>query len=148
MAATVPVTARLGVRADSRGNGSGRGPAWSTPTTSPWNASAAWSAERSTRWGAFGQPTANASVSTVASSSAPSSAATYSGWAPDSGVARNRVPTRTPAAPAPSTAAIERAPAIPPAASTGTVTTSSTPVSSGSSATVPRTCPPASTPGR
>ena len=132
MAATVPVTARLGVRADSRGNGSGRGPAWSTPTTSPWNASAAWSAERSTAGGAFGQPTANASVSTVASSSAPSSAATYSGWRPTP-EGRNRVPTRTPAAPAPSTAAIE-APAIPPAVSTGTVTTSSTPVSSGSSA--------------
>ena len=55
--------------------------------------------------GRSGQPTANASPSTLASPPAASSAATYPGMGTRlSGAARNRVPIRTPAAPAPSTA--------------------------------------------
>lgn len=60
IAAMVPVTSRLGVRAESRESGCGPLDVSSVATTSPVNASPAASADASTRWGASGHPTENA----------------------------------------------------------------------------------------
>src|SRR4029453_16556196 len=103
MAAISPVVSRLGQGTPNRGTGSALAPMRVSPTTSPWNCSAASRAERRVRWGSGpgGHITEKASVSTASSDPADSRAATYCGWAPDSSVASSRVPTRTPAPPPP-----------------------------------------------
>ena len=58
-----------------------------SPTTSPGHASAAATAERSTRCGASGHMTAKRSVRMLSSARAPTSAATYSGCASASAAA-------------------------------------------------------------
>ena len=127
---------------DSRVGGCGpkRGTGISAPATRrvaviPSGSAAAASSEpRSTRCGPGGtRPSLKASVTTASCADADSSDATQSGWASDSAAAMKRVPTRTPDAPAASAAATPRAVAIPPAATTGTATASSTPSSSGRS---------------
>src|SRR2546426_2245771 len=75
--------------------------------------------KRRTLWGALGQPSEKASVTTVSSGSLAINALTYSGCAPASVAAMKRVPTLTPEAPAARTAAKARPLPMPPAASTG-----------------------------
>ena len=82
-----------------RGSGTSPPGVRSVATVSSSDDSAASTQDRSTRCGAFGHPTENASVNTVSSDEAPISAPTYSGCALDSFAAMNRVPTRTPDAP-------------------------------------------------
>jgi len=83
------------------------------PTSPSGSDAAAATAERSTRWVAFGHMSQNASVRHVSAADAPRSARTYSGWAPDSAAATKRVPMRAPAAPAASTAATSAGVATP-----------------------------------
>src|SRR5436189_773259 len=96
------------------------------PTMSPLKFWASSMQKRRTLWGALGQPSEKASVTTVSSGSLAINALTYSGCAPASVAAMKRVPTLTPEAPAAKTAARARPEPIPPAASTGTLTESKT----------------------
>src|SRR4051794_30308778 len=92
----------------------------SVATVSSSSPSADSTHEERTRCGAFGQPTENASVSTVSSADAATNALTYNGCAQDCVAARKRVPHRT--ADAPSSNARVTSPDVPmpPAATRGT----------------------------